>query len=381
MSTSSKISVITCTNNEQEYNECRFYLERLHIPEGYSLEIIPVYKASSMAEGYNTGMDKSDAKYKLYIHQDTFIINRNALVEAVNIFESDPSIGLMGVIGRSELTERQKDTMFYDRGQVMHNGSPKHFIVSEENITSDVSNVDGLFIMTSRDIPWREDVFDGWDFYDASQCREFIAQGHRVVVAEQSSCWCYHDNTFSNVTNYYKYKELYMQMYYPQFTYEVSDWEKLSREYSILQSNTKQELQGYIDEGKHSKLYQLFQDEKNRSMSPLRELEAISDIDYLERATASPLMIWRDGDSYSDIFKRLITLKHLLKRLEHDCIEDTDSFITNIISEYSVFAVMEVIDKYVIDQHRIFKIFYDAYEVRMDPSTSFMQRHPLFIGE
>ena len=30
----------------------------------------------------------------------------------------------------------------------------------------EVEGVDGLLMATQYDIPWREDLFDGWDFYD-----------------------------------------------------------------------------------------------------------------------------------------------------------------------------------------------------------------------
>ena len=57
---------ITCVNDEAEYAECRYYLERLRIPEGYAVEMIKIQDALSMAAGYNAGMNSSDAKYKVY---------------------------------------------------------------------------------------------------------------------------------------------------------------------------------------------------------------------------------------------------------------------------------------------------------------------------
>ena len=75
-----QIAFIICSNDKQETDECIFYLKNLKIPEGYSVEIIPIYRAISMAEGYNIGMKKTDAKYKVYLHQDTFI---NALMKII----------------------------------------------------------------------------------------------------------------------------------------------------------------------------------------------------------------------------------------------------------------------------------------------------------
>lgn len=40
-----------------------------------------------------------------------------------------------------------------------------------------VSAIDGLFMATQYDIKWREDLLDGFHFYDVSQCFEFAQQG------------------------------------------------------------------------------------------------------------------------------------------------------------------------------------------------------------
>ena len=58
----------------------------------------------------------------------------------------------------------------------------------------EVEALDGLLLATSRDVRWREDLFDGWDFYDVSQCLEMRRMGWRVVVPCQETPWCYHDN-------------------------------------------------------------------------------------------------------------------------------------------------------------------------------------------
>ena len=70
-----QIAFIICANNAQFYNECVWYIEKLVVPEGYSTDILCIQEAESMAEGYNAGMKASDAKYKVYLHQDTFILN------------------------------------------------------------------------------------------------------------------------------------------------------------------------------------------------------------------------------------------------------------------------------------------------------------------
>ena len=65
-----QIAFIICADNAQYYNECVWYIEHLVIPEGYSIDVLCIQEAESMAEGYNAGMQASNAKYKVYMRQE-----------------------------------------------------------------------------------------------------------------------------------------------------------------------------------------------------------------------------------------------------------------------------------------------------------------------
>ena len=69
-----KICFIMCVNDAALMDEAIYYLNRLEVPEGYVTDLLTIEGAPSMAEGYNEGMRSSDAKYKIYLHQDVFII-------------------------------------------------------------------------------------------------------------------------------------------------------------------------------------------------------------------------------------------------------------------------------------------------------------------
>ena len=92
-----KIAVITCVNNEEEYAQALSYIDRLHVPDGYELDVIAVREAPSMAAGYQMAMEHTDARYKIYMHQDTFIINREFLRDMLSVFRSDDRIGAIGM--------------------------------------------------------------------------------------------------------------------------------------------------------------------------------------------------------------------------------------------------------------------------------------------
>ena len=50
------------------------YIQKLIVPEGYEIELLEIRDAGSMTEGYNEGLHTSNAKYKIYMHQDVFIV-------------------------------------------------------------------------------------------------------------------------------------------------------------------------------------------------------------------------------------------------------------------------------------------------------------------
>ena len=74
---SNKIAFIICTNDELYFNECLHYINHLSIPEGFTVDVISIENAEYMTKAYNEAMNQSDAKYKVYMHQDVFILNKN----------------------------------------------------------------------------------------------------------------------------------------------------------------------------------------------------------------------------------------------------------------------------------------------------------------
>ncbi len=71
-----RICFITCVNDEALYSRAVSHIDMLHLPRGFSVDKIGIRGAKSMTSGYNKAMNESDAKYKVYIHQDTMLINR-----------------------------------------------------------------------------------------------------------------------------------------------------------------------------------------------------------------------------------------------------------------------------------------------------------------
>lgn len=211
-----KICIIRCVNNEHYMREQDFYISRLIVPDGYELEVLTVTGATSMCSGYNEGMSSSDAKYKIYMHQDVFVFNQYFLERMLRVFEN-PEIGMLGLVGTIEL-DTTSVPWFSDRYANIQIGFPEemtHTVLSMdfEEECAEVSVIDGLLMATQVDIPWREDIFKGWDMYDTSQCFEMRRAGYKVVVPKQEEPWALHDEDFINTTNYYKWLNIFRKEY------------------------------------------------------------------------------------------------------------------------------------------------------------------------
>ena len=191
-----KIAFITCVNKPEIYGEALLYMKQLRLPEGMEAEFISIEGARSMCGGYNQGMAGTDADYKVYVHQDTLIVNKNFVFDLLKLF-SDKSIGIVGMIGARKLPA---SGVWWDAmrtyGKVLHACEPECVVETacmEPPVDwLEVEALDGLLLATAVDVPWREDLFDGWHFYDVSMCKEIQRLGYKAAVPRQDDFWCIH---------------------------------------------------------------------------------------------------------------------------------------------------------------------------------------------
>lgn len=211
---------IFCSNDPIFQEESLKYIRRLEIPEGYYVDILSVVDASSMAAGYNEALSASNAKYKIYLHQDVFIVNTNFLKDLLDIF-CYPQIGMIGMVG--VLSMPMHGVMWYsDRiGKLYTNTILESKVWAEKEFKEafkEVEAIDGLLMATQYDIQWREDLFCGWDFYDVSQCMEFRKRDYKIVVPQQDKPWCIHDEGMNNLKNYYQERKKFIKEYRSMLT-------------------------------------------------------------------------------------------------------------------------------------------------------------------
>ncbi len=216
-----KFCFIMCTNNELYMSESLHYIEHLIIPDGYEIDVLTVQDASSITQGYNEAMEQSDAKYKIYLHQDVFILNPNFLNDLLQIFNSDKKIGMIGMIGYENVSPdglmwhgRSKGKIYIRTLPSINSARTDCFYSFEQDNYSYVAEIDGLLMATCVDLPWDTENITGWDFYDAFHSMEFLLNGYSIAVPNQRAPWCLHDDgVVLNLTHYNKYRQIFLKKY------------------------------------------------------------------------------------------------------------------------------------------------------------------------
>ena len=210
-----KICFIMCVNNPQYEQECIRFIQNLKVPEGYEIEQLSVYDAKSMTSGYNEAMASSDAKYKVYLHQDVFIVNKNFIENILHVFE-DENVGMIGMVGSVKMPS---DGIMWSGNRIGRlytsnvNAAGEAVLGLADFPVSEVEAVDGLLMATQYDVPWRENLFTGWDFYDVSQSMEIRRKGYKVVVPHMDKPWCLHDDGLVNLAAYFEWRDIFLKEY------------------------------------------------------------------------------------------------------------------------------------------------------------------------
>lgn len=322
-----KIAFIICVNNMQYYEECLRYIQELTVPEGYSTDVLCIQEADSMTEGYNGGMQASDAKYKVYLHQDTFILNRNFICDIVRIFTKDENIGMIGVLGAEKLPPDANCYLSWNVGDIVgYDGratmDTDFLMQSSEQEWMDTEAIDGLIMVTQYDIPWREDILDGWDFYDISQSLEMRRRGYKVVVPYQETPWCYHDCGCPKLKNYDFYRKKMLQEYPEIFSGSVD--EQKAKEQSDRQKKMEavsKELLQLLVSGQYASLLEIVgkMREKCFQNTEIREVMNLMEIYAIESESVSGIHSeWFCLQNWQKLREYYNWVRHVVLRIEYE---------------------------------------------------------------
>lgn len=369
-----KIAFIICVNNELYFQECSYYINRLTVPEGFQVEVIGIYEADSICSAYNAGMRDSDAKYKIYMHQDVMIRNPHFLENVVEIFAKNAKVGMIGMVGGTEMPKTGVTYRAWNVGKIdFREPDMAYWLVDASDPKEGVfvEAVDGVLIATQYDIPWREDLFTHFDFYDISQSFEMRKAGYQILVPYQETPWVIHDSGFVKLTYYDEERKKCLKEYseylYAEggfdFHYD-KEWSDLS---DLLAEQTKNlfvtqewEQIGQIIEGYHK---------AGRKSSELETLSILYNI-YEKEKNANVKTSFFDGcTDYQSIYKKYNVIRFLLRRMELGFeIETYQELVNGIRTEQiSYEALMEMMLHSTVDKKTILKKIAEVYDdVGMD---------------
>ena len=161
-----KFCFIICTNNNLYLDECIHYLKHLVIPEGYELDLISITEAASMTAGYQEAMENSDAKYKIYLHQDVFVLNKNFLIDLLSIFQADLQIGMIGMVGYETVSPNgimwhvpRSGSIFRKKDASSYPPLEQYQYSLIQDSFSYVAEIDGILMATCVDLTWNTIAF------------------------------------------------------------------------------------------------------------------------------------------------------------------------------------------------------------------------------
>lgn len=362
-----QIAFIIAVNNEQYYEECCYYITRLVVPESFDIDIIAVHEADSMCAAYNLAMVSSEAKYKIYLHQDVFIRNRNFLNELLEIFEKDESIGIVGMVGGNHMPKTGVAYRAWNAGSVdCREPDMAYYLVCEPGETRDtyVEAVDGLLIATQYDVPWREDLFHHFDFYDVSQSFEIRKKGYRILVPYQQIPWVIHDSSFAKMVHYDEGRRACLQEY-PEFFYSENGFEfEYNEEWDTLSTGLAGQIELLMERGEWQTVATIIERYRCGKMkdSTLEKLGIMSDIMQEEMAAGVQNYFFEYLDSYQKMNEKYLRIRFLFFRMElaEGC--EYDELTQGIArGEISCQAVVQFVIHAVIDKKSVLKKIMEIY--------------------
>jgi hypothetical protein len=189
-----KICFITREQDPLLYQEALAYIQALRVPQGYEIETVSAREAEGLSATYQYAMERSDAKYKIYLRSNVYLVNRNLLVELIDLFCNNPQLGLAGIAGGTyiPLSLSWEDTK--DKAGTYFGNSPSR---STEEIRfgedqqpyRPMAILSDRFLATQYDVKW-DTEFTGEHFLGAVHAVRFRKEGYEVGIPHQSKPWC-----------------------------------------------------------------------------------------------------------------------------------------------------------------------------------------------
>lgn len=364
------ITFIICVNNELYYDECVYYINRLLIPKGYSIDIVAIREADSMCAAYNAGMRSSAAKYKIYMHQDVMIREIHFLEYIIELFKQNENVGMIGMIGGTQMPKTGVTYRAWNVGMLdCRDPDMAYFMAGAKDMPQTdtiVEAIDGLLMATQYDIPWREDLFTHFDFYDVSQSFEMRKAGYQILVPYQEIPWVIHDSGFAKLT-YYDEERRKCLKEYPEYLYADGGFEFIyDKEWNELSDLLTEQLKNMIEEGQWEQIKLIIDSyrKNGRKSSDLEIISIFSDIYQKEKGVQIRHSFFEGCSNYWDIYKKYVKMKFQLRRMElgeavEQYLDLSDAIQNEMISNE---VLLEIILRSIIDKEAVVKKISEIYK-------------------
>lgn len=318
-----KICFIICATNKIYLDECIYYIQNLNCPKNIEIEIVCIKDAESMCAGYNEGMHYSNAKYKVYLHQDVFIQNPDFIEDVVRIFNKDSAIGMIGMVGGIGMPKNAVTYLAWNVGCVdtkEPDVTYRMICAPDQDKDLIVDAIDGLIMVTQIDIPWREDLFDNFDFYDVSQSFEMRRAGYKIIVPYQKVPWVIHECNYAKLENYDKNRQVCIREYGEFLTEEDGfdfvyhkEWENLSEELSDA-------VKEMIERREWNQVRELLTSYHNYQMknSRLELYSVLSALAAYDQENAEMPSFFEKNDTADEMTEKYWKTRFMLQRIECD---------------------------------------------------------------
>jgi len=166
-------------------------LRSLFVPEGMQADYIAIPADKDLLAGYQEAMNASDARYKVYLNGDIRIVDQDILGHIVQTFQSHPEIGILGLSGARQLSTNGISYTSKQRAGRLLDPAGKELVFSQsKGVVEPVEALDGYFLATQYDVPWRSDLLHAPIFLGASASCEQRRAGHTAVVLPQKKAAC-----------------------------------------------------------------------------------------------------------------------------------------------------------------------------------------------
>ena len=318
-----KIDFIVCVSESICCEECMRYISDLIIPDGYRIDVLTVFEAEGMTKGYNEAMQESDAKYKVYLREDTFLLNRNFIADILDIFQKNDRIGMLGVAGTDVLLDNG-DFLKWNIGSIMaYDGRciKDHFELRQTSATYEkVEALEGTLIATQYDVSRREEL-TGWSFYSVSQSVEMKKQGYEVVVPYQENAWCYRDNAIINAEDYEK-DHSQMQKLYPEYfpTRRMGGEVEKYRENGRMAEQMRELLTRYVEIHLYHDLGKLLERQRYNWLPDMQVQEVMNLIEIysLEKMSTEKVHCkWFEMNQWKEMYQSYRNMRWTLLRMAY----------------------------------------------------------------